>query len=58
MRPGKQGARIRSGGKPKFLLSGLLVCDTCGAHYIITDQRTYGGSDGGIHDAAEGSGSL
>ena len=32
----------KSGGKPKFLLSGLLVCDACGAHYTITDQRSYG----------------
>ena len=48
MRPAKEGARIRSGGKPKFLLSGLLVCDTCGAHYVITDQRSYGCSS--FHD--------
>ncbi len=34
--------RFKSGGKPKFLLSGLLVCDSCGAHYTITDQRSYG----------------
>lgn len=48
MRPAKDGARVRSGGKPKFLLSGLLVCDTCGAHYVITDQRSYGCSS--FHD--------
>jgi site-specific DNA recombinase len=48
MRPVKEGERIRSGGKPKFLLSGLLVCGTCGAHYIITDQRSYGCSS--FHD--------
>lgn len=40
--PAKDGARFRSGGKPKFLLSGLLVCDVCGAHYVITNQRDYG----------------
>ncbi|HEY0942515.1 MAG TPA: recombinase family protein [Steroidobacter sp.] len=48
VRPPKEGARVRSGGKPKFLLSGLLVCDTCGAHYVITDQRSYGCSS--FHD--------
>lgn len=40
--PAKDGKRIKTGGKPKFLLSGLLVCDVCGAHYTITDQRSYG----------------
>ena len=34
--------RHKSGGKPKFLLSGLLVCDLCQSHYTITDQRSYG----------------
>lgn len=32
----------RSGGKPKLLLSGLLVCDECKSHYTMTDQRSYG----------------
>lgn len=41
MRPRNEGKQNRSGGKPKFLLSGLLVCDVCGAHYVITDQRSY-----------------
>ncbi|HEY0682268.1 MAG TPA: zinc ribbon domain-containing protein [Steroidobacter sp.] len=48
MRPVKEGERIRSGGKPKILLSGLLVCGTCGAHYVVTDQRSYGCSS--FHD--------
>lgn len=30
-----------SGGKPKFLLSGLLRCGRCDAHYIISNQRGY-----------------
>ena len=30
-----------SGGKPKFLLSGLLCCGRCDAHYIISNQRGY-----------------
>jgi site-specific DNA recombinase len=45
-----QDVRFRTGGKPKYLLSGLLRCDVCGAHYTITDQRSYGCSshhDGG-----------
>jgi site-specific DNA recombinase len=42
VQPGKDGKRLKTGGKPKFLLSGLLVCDVCSAHYTITDQRSYG----------------
>lgn len=42
VQPAKDGKRIKTGGKPKFLLSGLLVCDVCGAHYTITDKRSYG----------------
>jgi DNA invertase Pin-like site-specific DNA recombinase len=33
--------RLKVGGKPKFLLSGLLVCDTCKAHYVMGDNRAY-----------------
>jgi uncharacterized protein YbaR (Trm112 family) len=40
--PPKDDKRFKAGGRPKFLLSGLLVCDACGAHYPITDQRSYG----------------
>jgi site-specific DNA recombinase len=40
--PANDDKRFKTGGRPKFLLSGLLVCDVCGAHYTITDQRSYG----------------
>lgn len=33
--------RLKSGGKPKYLLSGLLHCRVCGAHYVIADARSY-----------------
>jgi hypothetical protein len=35
VRAGADDPRLKSGGRPKFLLSGLLVCDTCRAHYIL-----------------------
>jgi site-specific DNA recombinase len=41
----------RSGGKPKYLLSGLLRCATCGAHYVGVNGREYGCAthrDGGV----------
>ncbi len=31
----------RGGGKPRYLLSGLLVCAECGAHYILADRIKY-----------------
>lgn len=34
--------RLKSGGKPRFLLSGLLICDACHSHYTITNQTSYG----------------
>lgn len=37
----KGDERVRSGGKPKYLLSGLLRCKVCGAHYVIADARSY-----------------
>ncbi|MDB6102073.1 MAG: pinR [Gammaproteobacteria bacterium] len=40
--PVKDDKRFKAGGRPKFLLPGLLVCDACGSHYTITDQRSYG----------------
>jgi site-specific DNA recombinase len=55
-RPSKDDNRFKSGGRPKFLLSGLLVCDTCGAHYTITDQRSYGCSS--FHDGRACSNSV
>lgn len=41
--------RLKSGGKPKYLLSGLLECGVCGSHYIMSDPRSYacGGHVGG-----------
>lgn len=33
--------RLKSGYKPKYLLSGLLVCDQCGSHYVLGDARAY-----------------
>lgn len=41
---------VRSGFKPKYLLSGILRCDVCHAHYIGVNGREYGCSshrDGG-----------
>jgi site-specific DNA recombinase len=31
----------RAGGKPRYLLSGLLVCDDCGAHFILDSKTHY-----------------
>jgi len=42
IRPAKDDVRLRAGGKPKYLLSGLLRCDVCGAHYTITNATSYG----------------
>jgi site-specific DNA recombinase len=42
--------RLKSGGKVRYLLSGLLTCNVCGAHYILADARSYscsGHSQGG-----------
>ena len=47
---GQQLAPVRSGFRPKYLLSGLLRCDVCHAHYIGVNGREYGCSshrDGG-----------
>jgi site-specific DNA recombinase len=37
-----------AGGKPRYLLSGLLRCDVCDAHYTITNAISYGCSS--YHD--------
>jgi len=42
MQPAKDDKKFKTGGRPKFLLSGLLVCDACGSHNTVTDQRSYG----------------
>jgi site-specific DNA recombinase len=33
--------RLKCGYKPKYLLSGLLICDRCRSHYVIADARSY-----------------
>ncbi len=33
--------RLKSGGRSKYLLSGLLICSVCTAHYVIADARSY-----------------
>jgi DNA invertase Pin-like site-specific DNA recombinase len=33
--------RLKSGGKPKHLLSGMLVCAHCGSHYVLHDALSY-----------------
>jgi len=55
-RPAKDEARLRTGGKPKYLLSGLLRCDVCDAHYTITDAVSYGCSS--YHDGHACSNSI
>jgi site-specific DNA recombinase len=52
----KEDARLKSGGKPKYLLSGLLRCDVCGAHYTITNATSYGCSS--YHDGHACSNSI
>lgn len=34
--------RLKAGGKPRYLLSGLLTCDECGSHYILVGPQLYG----------------
>jgi len=41
MRPDLAEAH-RSGGKPKYLLSGILKCDVCGSHYVGISKAMYG----------------
>jgi hypothetical protein len=52
----KNGARLKTGGKPKYLLSGLLRCDVCDAHYTITNAISYGCSS--YHDGHACSNSI
>ncbi len=44
--------RLKRGGKVKYLLSGLLKCNVCGANYILTSKTSYqcSGSVGGACD--------
>jgi hypothetical protein len=48
VRPPKNETRLKTGGKPRYLLSGLLRCDVCDAHYTITNATSYGCSS--YHD--------
>ena len=34
-------SRLKSGGKAKYMLSGLLKCELCGANYVIADRYSY-----------------
>ena len=34
--------RLKSGGRPRFLLSGIMKCGVCGASYVMKNQRDYG----------------
>lgn len=34
-------AKLKSGGRAKYLLSGLLRCSECGAHYILGGASSY-----------------
>jgi hypothetical protein len=33
--------RLKSGGKAKYLLCGLMYCETCGANYVPGDKEKY-----------------
>lgn len=35
-------SRLSPGQRPKYPLSGLLVCQKCGAKYVMTNERNYG----------------
>ncbi len=48
VRPAKNETRLKTGGKPRYLLSGLLRCDVCDAHYTISNATSYGCSS--YHD--------
>jgi len=54
--PAKEDTRLRTGGKPRYLLSGLLRCGVCDAHYTITDAVSYGCSS--YHDGHACSNSI
>jgi site-specific DNA recombinase len=50
MRAPNDSANTHTGGRAKYLLSGLLRCDSCGAYYIGVNATEYGCSshrDGG-----------
>lgn len=33
--------RLRTGGKAKYLLSGLMYCESCGSNYVLGDREKY-----------------
>ena len=37
----------RRGRPPRYLLTGLLICDSCGSHYIVRNGKDYGCSSHG-----------
>ncbi len=37
----------RVGRPPRYLLTGLLICDSCGSHYIVRNGKDYGCSSQG-----------
>jgi site-specific DNA recombinase len=41
LKPMPDDVRLKTGGKPRYLLSGLLRCDVCGARYVLGDVRSY-----------------
>lgn len=54
-RMGGKNYTVNQGGTPKYLLSGLLRCSTCGANYVGVNGTEYGCSshrDGGPCDNA------
>jgi len=44
--------RLKCGGKPKYLLSGLLKCKDCGSNYVLSSSTSYqcAGNIGGACD--------
>jgi hypothetical protein len=41
---------VANGARTKYILSGLLICDHCKAHFVLVDKYNYGcgGSVGGM----------
>lgn len=38
---GHGSEKLKAGGKARYLLSGLLRCEVCNAHFIMADNRSY-----------------
>ena len=56
VRPANDDQRLQAVGKLKYLLSGLLRCSVCDAHYTITNATSYACS--GYHDGRACSNSI